>query len=119
MLISFQVANKTVILSALPELPTLATLLVRHTRMISLLENLPLSIILKSLVLHLIRKELPFSKCSHLRNPYNDNKDVKICRDGQVIMQAFVINSVGIEPFSRVQILISTVLWVRITVSYT
>ncbi|CAB4036389.1 YTH domain-containing 1-like, partial [Paramuricea clavata] len=29
------------------------------------------------------RKELPFSKCSHLRNPYNDNKDVKICRDGQ------------------------------------
>ncbi|XP_028403643.1 YTH domain-containing protein 1-like isoform X2 [Dendronephthya gigantea] len=31
------------------------------------------------------RKDLPFAKCSHLRNPYNDNKDVKICRDGQEV----------------------------------
>ena len=30
------------------------------------------------------RRELWFSKCLHLRNPWNDNKEVKICRDGQV-----------------------------------
>ncbi|XP_078353203.1 uncharacterized protein LOC144637982 isoform X2 [Oculina patagonica] len=31
------------------------------------------------------RRELWFSKCLHLRNPWNDNKEVKICRDGQEV----------------------------------
>lgn len=31
------------------------------------------------------RKEVPFSQCSNLRNPWNENKEVKICRDGQEI----------------------------------
>ena len=35
-------------------------------------------------VIILNRRELWFSKCLHLRNPWNDNKEVKICRDGQV-----------------------------------
>jgi len=29
------------------------------------------------------RKEVTFSKCANLRNPWNENKEVKICRDGQ------------------------------------
>ena len=29
------------------------------------------------------RKEVPFSQCTNLRNPWNENKEVKICRDGQ------------------------------------
>ncbi|KAK3727852.1 hypothetical protein QZH41_001636 [Actinostola sp. cb2023] len=29
------------------------------------------------------RQDLWFSKCTHLCNPWNDNKEVKICRDGQ------------------------------------
>lgn len=29
------------------------------------------------------RKEVAFSKCANLRNPWNENKEVKICRDGQ------------------------------------
>lgn len=29
------------------------------------------------------RKEVRFSACSNLRNPWNENKEVKICRDGQ------------------------------------
>lgn len=34
------------------------------------------------------RRELWFSKCLHLRNPWNDNKEVKICRDGQEVEPA-------------------------------
>ena len=30
------------------------------------------------------RKELPFMKTTHLHNPWNENKPVKIGRDGQV-----------------------------------
>lgn len=37
------------------------------------------------------RRELPFAKCAHLRNPWNDNKDVKICRDGQVNVFSFKV----------------------------
>ncbi|XP_057298801.1 YTH domain-containing protein 1-like [Hydractinia symbiolongicarpus] len=29
------------------------------------------------------RKDVPFSQCANLRNPWNENKEVKICRDGQ------------------------------------
>ncbi|EDO28391.1 predicted protein, partial [Nematostella vectensis] len=35
------------------------------------------------------RHDLWFSKCIHLRNPWNDNKEVKICRDGQIILVIF------------------------------
>eukprot|EP00794_Sanderia_malayensis_P007822 gene7822-8671_t len=31
------------------------------------------------------RHECPFMKCSHLRNPWNENKEIKICRDGQEV----------------------------------
>lgn len=34
------------------------------------------------------RRELWFSKCLHLRNPWNENKEVKICRDGQEVEPA-------------------------------
>ena len=45
----------------------------------NLVQSVPLSI-----VVFFNRRELWFSKCMHLRNPWNDNKEVKICRDGQV-----------------------------------
>jgi len=31
------------------------------------------------------RKEVQFSQCTNLRNPWNENKEVKICRDGQEV----------------------------------
>ena len=41
------------------------------------------------------RRELWFSKCLHLRNPWNDNKEVKICRDGQVTPCALWFNTLN------------------------
>lgn len=31
------------------------------------------------------RHECLFANCTHLRNPWNDNKEIKICRDGQEV----------------------------------
>lgn len=31
-----------------------------------------------------LRNDLFFSNCNHLTNPWNENKEVKIARDGQV-----------------------------------
>ena len=31
------------------------------------------------------RRDLPFSECAHLKNPWNDDKPVKVGRDGQVL----------------------------------
>ena len=36
------------------------------------------------IILIFYRKELPFMKTTHLHNPWNENKPVKIGRDGQV-----------------------------------
>lgn len=43
-------------------------------------------------------KEVPFSQCTNLRNPWNENKEVKICRDGQVDLLTPKFSVVNYDP---------------------
>lgn len=49
---------------------------------------------------HLCRKELAFTKTQHLHNAWNDNKPVKIGRDGQVEFKFFFVSTAYGEVIS-------------------
>lgn len=49
---------------------------------------------------HLCRKELAFTKTQHLHNAWNDNKPVKIGRDGQVEFNFFFVSTANGEVIS-------------------
>ena len=55
--------------------------------------------------------DLPFSECSHLKNPLNDNLPVKIGRDGQEVFLVFlkccqVLSSVKIIYLSPINLIV-------------